>query len=107
MLVGSTAALQQPGDARCAIPAQRHIPGLARDAVPLAEFPHGVLTGIVFQYKAKFFFHNTARFPGHALCSTRACHSMTVSGIRPVCFVRDVPGLYPYSPPSPTPPVFS
>ena len=67
---------------------------MARDAVPLAELAHGVLARVVLHYKAKLFFHNTARFPCHALCSTSTCHSLSVSGMRPVCFVRDAPGPY-------------
>ncbi len=67
---------------------------MARDAVPLAELAHGVLARVVLHYKAKLFFHNTARFPCHALCSTSTCHSLSVSGMLPVCTAGPSPLPY-------------
>jgi len=48
----------------------------------------------VLEDKSKFFFHNTARFPWHALVLHAIAKVPAVSGMLPVCSVRDVPGLY-------------
>src|SRR6266478_4701395 len=103
MPVRRAAALDQAQHSCLAIAPQPHVPGFARNLKSLTEFGHSVFTRVILQYKAKLFFHNTARFPWHALGSTRPCHLFTVSGILPVCFVRDPPSPYQLRPP-PTPP---
>ncbi len=103
--VRGAAVLHQPGYARFAVPPQPHIPGLARDLVPFAEFAHGAFLQLVFKDKAKFFFHNTARFPWHALVVHAFAKVSAVSAMLPVYSVRDVPGPYQLDP-LPHPPVF-
>src|ERR1700682_2993292 len=94
MPVRGAAVLQQPGYSRFEVPPQPHIPGLPGDLIPLAEFAHGAFLQLMLKDKAKFFFHNTARFPWHALVVHAAAKVSAVSGMLPVCSVRDVPGPY-------------
>src|SRR5713101_5707878 len=58
------------------------------------QFGHGTFPQLVFKDKAKFFFHNTARFPWHALVLHAIAKVPAVSGMLPVYSVRDVPGPY-------------
>src|SRR5260370_42605700 len=82
-----------------------HIPGLTRDLIALTEFGHGAFLQLVLKDKSKLLFHNTARFPWHALVLHALVKVLAVSGMLPVCFVRDVPGPYPIAPPT-LPPMF-
>src|SRR6202022_5119935 len=94
MSVRRAALFYQPGYSRFAVSSQPHIPGLARDLIPLAEFGHGAFLQLVLEDKAKFFFHHTARFPWHALVLHAIAKVAAVSGMLPVYSVRDVPGPY-------------
>src|SRR5260221_13248565 len=70
------------------------MPGLTGDLVTFTEFGHGTVPQLVLKDKAKFFVHNTARFPWHALVLHAIAKVLAVSGMLPACSVRDVPGLY-------------
>jgi hypothetical protein len=70
------------------------ISGLPGDLVAFTEFGHGVFPQLVLEDKSKFFFHNTARFPWHALVLHAIAKVLAVSAMLPVYFVKDVPGLY-------------
>src|SRR5580765_5798727 len=94
-----SALLPQPFQSHRLITPQPHIPSFPCDPVTLAQFAHAPFLFQILQDKLQLLFHHTARFPWHALCFTRACHPFAVSGIRPVHSVKDLPGLYPPTPP--------
>src|SRR5712691_8750196 len=62
------------------------------DLVAFTEFGHGAFLQLVLKDKAKFFFHNTARFPWHALVlhaiakvlQCQGCSRSILSGMCPV-----------------------
>src|SRR5258707_5304858 len=61
--------------------------------MPSTEFGHGAFLQLVLKDKSKFFFHNTARFPWHALVlhaiakvlQCQGCSRSILSGMCPVC----------------------
>src|ERR1051326_8066894 len=101
MLLSGSTPLQQPFQPDRSIPPHPHISGFARDLVTLAQFRHRPLALFVLQNEPQLLFHNTALSPWHALLCTRACLLVAVSGMCPVCSVRNVPRLYQSSCPTP------
>src|SRR5271169_2246327 len=94
MPVRRAAVFHQPRYSRFAVAPQPEIPGLPGDLVPFAEFGHGTFPQVVLKDKTKFFFHNTARFPWHALVLHAIAKVPAVSAMLPVYSVRHVPGPY-------------
>src|SRR5712691_13500410 len=70
------------------------------DLVAFTEFGHGAFLQLVLKDKAKFLFHNTARFPWHALvlhaiAKVLQCQGCSRSILSGMCPVRTLEWGYP------------
>src|SRR2546422_828991 len=74
---------------------QPYVPSFARDPEARAQLSHRLFIPLILKTKPQLLLYHTARFPGHAVLLHAIALLRELSGMLPVCSVRDAPGLYP------------